>query len=293
MTTYINNQNTNLCTSVNLYQLKMAQAPVLKHELRLFLSAEHLKSCGSASDSFFRLSVVQPNGYLDRYHEGTVIMDNNNPKWTSDVSVTLDLESNRKFRCEVFDYDDSGKHELIGHVDFVLSADVIDGQQTLGLIKAGKTKASKKMKLIIKGEPKVVSNLIIKADFRCTDLTKTYFFSKDTTAISLHRLNADGSDSQLTISEWIHGTQEPNWRCLTVQFADLCDADMTKPFILKMWRLRSRDGYMEPKGENRRLTVQDCLKNKGDKQKKIDLFDEDTGKDICDIWIERFEFVKG
>lgn len=273
----------------------MAQAPVLKHDLRLFLSAENLKSRDTTggSDSFFRLSIVKPNGSLDRHYEGTVIMDDNNPKWTNDVPVTLDVEANTKFRCEVFDYNEGGTDELIGHVDFVLTTDVIDGKLSLNLIKAGKTKASKKMKLTIKGERRVASNLVIKADFRCTDLTKTYFFTKDTTAISLHRLNSDGSDSQLTLSDWSEGTQQPDWRTLTVQFSDLCDADMNKPFMLKMWRLRSRDGYMEPKGENRRLTVQDCLRHPDDGEKKVDLFDEDTGKDICDIWIERFEFVKG
>lgn len=270
----------------------MAQPPKLQHPMRLFLSAENLKPRDrtSASDSFFRI-FIRKDGYWSQHEEGTVIMEDNNPKWTKDVSVVLDLEASNQIRCQVLDYAEDGKHREIGHVEFNLSEDLLDGAAlTLPMTKHDKTAPSKKMKLIVRGERKVTSNMYVYCDFRCTDLTKTYFFSKDTTAISLHRLNSDGSDTQLAFSSWVESSQTPDWPLLAVPFADLCDCDVNKPFMMKMWRLRSRDGFMEPKGENRTLTVQQCLMGPDDKQKKIDLFDEDSGKDVCDIWIERFDF---
>lgn len=272
------------------------QLPVLKHQIRLTFSAQNLtsKDLTSSSDPFYSLYKVSPSGDLEHITSSPVLLDNNNPVWNHDAEVEYDLEANQKFLVHINDYDETGgkvSYDSIGHAYFTLSDDVYDSV-TIPLTKDGKDKPSKKMQVIIKGQRKVTSNLHIKADFRCTDLKKTRFFSKDTTAISLSRINPDESESQIYLSEFIESSQKPDWAPFTLSFSNLCDADLNKPFALRLWRKRS-DGFMECKGQNLKLTVQDCLvKSPGDAEKKIDLFDPKTDKDICDVWIERFELYE-
>lgn len=271
------------------------QPPVLKHQIRLSFAAKNLKSkdLTSPSDPSFSLHKVSPDGTLDHITTSPAMLDTNDPVWGHSVDVEHDLEANQKFLITINDYDQSGgqvSYDFIGSAIFSLTDDIYDGI-TIPLTKEGKVKPSKKMQVIIKGQRKVPSNLHIKADFRCTDLKKTRFFSKDTTAISLSRINPDKTESQVYLSEFIESSQKPDWAPFTLSFSDLCDADLNTAFALRLWRMRS-DGYMEWKGVNLTLTVQDCLVKSGEAEKKIDLFDPNTGKDICDVWIERFELYE-
>lgn len=267
----------------------MADIVNLQQNLRLSFSAENLKTkdLTGTINPIFELHKPGKHKY-EMFYTSSVLMDNHNPTWSDAVNIQLDQEQNQKILFKVFDYRENAPNVLIAHAEFFLTLDLLDGI-TVYFTKAGNNDQSKKMRLLIRGALKKTSKLLIAADFRCSDLKQTHFYTKDTTAISLSRLNTDGSDNQLYFSEWVSCSQNPDWKAGSVMLSDLCDDDLHAPFMLQLWRLRARDGFMELKAQNKTLTVHDCLVKEGEAEKKIVLFDPEANTIECSIWIQRFE----
>lgn len=104
----------------------------VKDKITFQFSGSNLDKCDvfSESDPFFTVSKVNPDGSDTIIYRSDYIKDNPNPEWppvtmTSNKLCNGDYE--RPLKVEIWDYDDSGKHDFIGEY-FTNVTEMVEGE---------------------------------------------------------------------------------------------------------------------------------------------------------------------
>eukprot|EP00461_Guttulinopsis_vulgaris_P001182 UN01182 len=272
------------------------QAPVLQQKVRLDFAADKLKGKDvlSKSDPFLKLYQRETSGKWTNVFTTEHIQNKDDPKWSKSFEVDYHFEQNQVFKAEVYDYDSNSSHDLICSAEFQLGQVMASygGSLRIQAYKPGKTKASKKMAIIVTGTAMVQSNLYLDLDVKVKNVKKSSFFAnidKDDLCFQLVKQKPDGTELVVYQSEIVYDTQKPDFKPTVVPLGDLCNADLNQKFTVRLMRYTSKKEF-EFVGDNKDITVNMIQVQKGGLEKKIDLFDK-KGKDICDFFFEKAEVI--
>eukprot|EP01084_Bolivina_argentea_P026186 48639_1 len=175
-----------------------------------------------------------------------IVWDNPHPDFSKDIRINYLFEEIQYIRLEMYDADehqtiDLSKHDYIGSAEFVVGDLVTaNGQKLIMAITDRNGKRIKKVKglqpIVIVRAQEIDDNYDeIELQFSSNGLPKMDTFGKIDPFIQIYRSTNDGQWASVYKSEYIKSSYSPNWKQFTIQTRRLCDGDVEKPILIKIY----------------------------------------------------------
>ncbi|MES1915729.1 MAG: hypothetical protein MHM6MM_007634 [Cercozoa sp. M6MM] len=230
--------------------------------LELSVQASDLpdKDALSKSDGFVVVELKEGSGAFVEVSRTETVFDAHHPRFARSFDIVFKFETAQKLKFSLYDNDCKGsddltKHTLLGTCECSVARLVNARNMTLTEpVEAsnGKTPRNKKSKkqttLTLRAEERAANNDTVYFDMSASKLPKMDILSHADPYVEIARALEDGSWQPVHKTEIIKRKKSPVWKPFTISLQKLCNADIHRPLLLRVWDWDS-DGRHDLIGE--------------------------------------------
>ena len=243
-------------------------------KIMLFFSAVNLPHMSGTTDSFaFAYTKNNHNGILSPIGHTEVVMDTNNPHWTTHMTVDYQFEQIQEIVVRVW-HKTSGSpineqttapgmsvHKYLGEISFTESALMMcPGCKLQMPLHGGLPGAGR---LIIRGEAVAQTRDIFTCAFSCQNLTRKngIFFGKSDPYIQISRKHHDNTYTVVWKTDHIANTLNPMFSDNRLHMMPLCNGDVERELSVDVYDY-DPNGNHKPMG-GFKCTLRQLLESNG------------------------------